>query len=71
MASVETQPATLLVLPGRQTLKTKASKGKTTAASAKRMVKVSMACKKFSNANLLNYLSYPGRWFYNVCTHLK
>jgi hypothetical protein len=50
MASVDTQPATLLLLPGIKKLKTKASKGNTTAASAKCAVKASISCKKSSNA---------------------
>jgi len=39
----------LLFLPGKQTFTTKASKGSNTAANAKRIVNVSIACKKFSN----------------------
>jgi hypothetical protein len=49
MANIDIQPAALFVLPGKQTFTTKASKGSNTAASANRMVNVSIACKKFSN----------------------
>jgi hypothetical protein len=49
IARVDIHPAILLLFPGRQKLITKASKGNSTAARAKRMVSVSIACKKFSN----------------------
>src|ERR1700743_1505815 len=53
IARVDIQPAVLLLLPGRQILTTKASKGNSTAASAKRVINVSDACKKVSNVIVL------------------
>ncbi len=49
MAIVDTQPAPLFHFFGKEILIAKASKGSNTAANAKWMVRVSIACKKFSN----------------------
>ena len=57
IARVDIHPAALLFLPGKQTFTTKANNGSKTAASANRMVNVSIACKKFSNVSFwLKYL---------------
>ena len=56
MAMVDIQPEILFHFLEKEILITEASRGNNTAASVKRMVRVSMACKKSFNVIVLSWL---------------